>query len=133
MQVQETPAHEIILVIDHNRYLLDRCREAFPGVKVIENREVEGLSGARNSGVWASTGDIVAFLDDDAVADPRWIKVMAPLFEDPSICGVGAAAEARWLGANRNGFRTSFCGLSAAPTEVLSPAPSATVSAAQWG
>ena len=108
MQVQETPAHEIILVIDHNRSLLDRCREAFPGVKVIENREVKGLSGARNSGVWATTGDIVAFLDDDAIADPRWIKVMAPSFEDPSICGVGAAAEARWLAAKPKWFPDEF-------------------------
>jgi len=108
VQVQETPAHEIILVIDHNRSLLDRCREAFPGVKVIENREVKGLSSARNSGVWAATGDIVAFLDDDAIADPRWIKVMAPSFEDPSNCGVGAAAEARWLAAKPKWFPDEF-------------------------
>lgn len=108
VQVQETPAREIVLVIDHNRRLLDRCRESFPGVNVIENREAKGLSGSRNSGVWASTGDIVAFLDDDAVADPRWITIMAPLFENPSICGVGAAAEARWIGAKSQWFPDEF-------------------------
>jgi len=77
-------------------------------VNVIENREAKGLSGSRNSGVWASTGDIVAFLDDDAVADPRWITIMAPLFENPSICGVGAAAEARWIGAKSQWFPDEF-------------------------
>jgi glucosyl-dolichyl phosphate glucuronosyltransferase len=107
VQTQETPASEIVLVIDHNRELFDRCR-GLGNVMVIENHEAKGVSGARNSGVAASTGDIVAFLDDDAVADPSWLKAMVPLFDDPLVRGVGAAPAPRWLSARPWWFPDEF-------------------------
>jgi glycosyltransferase involved in cell wall biosynthesis len=97
-QAQLAPPEEIVLVVDHNRDLLDRCKKEFPDLKVRENREPKGLSGARNSGVAASNGDLVAFLDDDAVSDPGWLNAMTPFFEDPLVLGVGAAPMPRWLG-----------------------------------
>jgi hypothetical protein len=108
VQAQDAPADEIVLVVDHNRDLFERCKHEFHDVEVIENHETKGLSGARNSGVAASISDIVAFLDDDAVADPAWLKAMAPLFEDPFVTGVGASASARWLGARPPWFPDEF-------------------------
>lgn len=105
---QAAPADEIVLVIDHNRNLFERCQQELQHIKVIESCETKGLSGARNSGVAAAKGEIVAFLDDDAVADPGWLKAMAPLFENPSICGVGAVASPRWLGARPRWFPDEF-------------------------
>ncbi len=35
-----------------------------------------GLSGARNRGVTETGGELVAFLDDDAVADPGWLEAL---------------------------------------------------------
>ena len=46
---------------------------------------VPGLSRARNRGVRASTGDIVAFIDDDARPDPAWLPELAREFEDPEV------------------------------------------------
>src|SRR5215210_1027234 len=68
---------EVIVVADHNQALTERARSALSGVTVVENAEHPGLSGARNTGVAASTGAVVAFLDDDAVADPAWLERLA--------------------------------------------------------
>lgn len=47
------------------------------------------LSVSRNDGIAASAGDLVAFIDDDAVADPRWLERLAPAFLDPKTGGAG--------------------------------------------
>jgi len=49
---------------------------------------VPGLSRARNIGVRASTGEIIAFLDDDAVPDPDWLQNLAAQFKDPKVAVV---------------------------------------------
>ncbi|MGO9429796.1 glycosyltransferase family 2 protein [Rhodoblastus sp.] len=108
VQAQNAAAKEIILVIDHNRELFDACRKEFPDLKVIESGEARGSSGARNAGVAAATGDFVAFVDDDMVADPDLLKVMIPLFDDPSVAGVGATASPLWLGTPPRWFPDEF-------------------------
>src|SRR5260370_2690159 len=62
---------EIVIVVDHNPALLRTVRHTFPEITVIENREPAGLSGARNTGLTAATGAIVAFIDHDADASPH--------------------------------------------------------------
>ena len=48
-----------------------------PDLTVLENREAQGLSGARNTGAARAQGDIIAFLDDDATAHHDWLKFLA--------------------------------------------------------
>ena len=51
-----------------------------------------GLSRARNAGLAAMTGDVVAMTDDDCEADPDWLETMARLFtEHPEVGMVGGA------------------------------------------
>jgi cellulose synthase/poly-beta-1,6-N-acetylglucosamine synthase-like glycosyltransferase len=47
--------------------------------------QIPGLSGARNAGVDAATGEIVAFLDDDTVPQPEWRTALLRPFSDPRI------------------------------------------------
>lgn len=92
---------EVVLVADHNDDLADRATTQFPGVQVVVNTEARGLSGARNSGIAASTGDVVLFLDDDARPDRDWVRRSADAFADPDVVGVGGWAEPAWDGPGR--------------------------------
>src|SRR3954447_19530072 len=73
LQQQTLGQPEIVVVIDHNDALRTRAETRLPGVTVVANQHRRGLSGARNSGVAAATGDVVAFLDDDAIAAGDWL------------------------------------------------------------
>jgi glycosyltransferase involved in cell wall biosynthesis len=95
---QQTLApQEIIVVIDHNPQLFEQAQAYFSGVMVIENAEPRGLSGARNSGVVQSHGQVIAFLDDDAIAVPDWLAELCLPYADPLVLGSGGAVLPLWL------------------------------------
>lgn len=98
---QRYPASQLIVVIDHNDDLLARARAAFPDVTIVANAGRSGLSGARNTGVALATGDVVAFLDDDAQADPGWLELLLGPYGDPDVHGVGGAALPGWPASGR--------------------------------
>ena len=108
IRAQTVTVLETIAVIDHNPELLDRARRELPGVVVVPNLRDRGASGARNSGVAASRGDVVAFLDDDAVASPSWLEVMLPHFADPAVVGVGCRVVPVWAGPRPRWFPPEF-------------------------
>jgi GT2 family glycosyltransferase len=110
VQSQTRPASELILVIDHNPALLARSitNLAGPGVKIIKNQRKRGLSGARNSGIAASQGDIIAFLDDDAEAEPDWLEQLQASYADSRIFGVGGKIEPAWQGVHPGWFPEEF-------------------------
>ncbi len=93
---QTRPPLELILVIDHNDELLGAARHRFPDACVLANVEQQGLSGARNTGWVAAHGDVVAFLDDDAMAMPTWLETLAQPYVDPNVAGVGGWIVPEW-------------------------------------
>jgi len=95
-QTQRQPAHEVIVVIDHNTGLRQRVERDVPGVIVTENIEQRGLSGARNSGVRVATGDVVAFIDDDAYGDPGWLEALGTTYADPDVMASGGTIDPLW-------------------------------------
>ena len=97
VQQQTFSPREIIVVIDHNPDLLKRVREYVPGVVVVENTKTRGLRGARNSGITLAQGQIIAFLDDDAVATPDWLMFLCKGFADPQVLGTGGEVAPFWL------------------------------------
>lgn len=107
-QVQTLQPAEIIVVIDHNHALFQRVKAEFPEIISMESVEPSGLATARNCGVAAACGDIVAFLDDDAVAAPDWLEHLAAAFIDPEVIGAGGEILPLWPAARPRWFPEEF-------------------------
>ncbi|NQV07833.1 glycosyltransferase, partial [bacterium] len=105
---QSMPPKDTILVIDHNPELLAAARSRFPAMHVIANDGQQGLSDARNTGVSASNGEVVAFLDDDATADPAWLERLTGAFDDPKVIAAGGKADPEWEMGKPSWFPEEF-------------------------
>jgi GT2 family glycosyltransferase len=108
VQAQTQPAHEIILVVDRSPELQHRAEAEIEGVTIVANAYQGGLSGARQTGAEIATGTIVAFLDDDAVADPDWLAELDRAHRDENVLGVGGHVEPNWLEARPAWFPPEF-------------------------
>ena len=74
-----------------------------------ERQPTGGLNNARNRGVAASSGDVVAFLDDDTLVSPGWATAMLAAFTGHPCSAVGgrtelqlAGPEPAWMASRRN-------------------------------
>lgn len=108
VRAQETPADEIVLAIDHSPELMAEAERRWPDLKLVENVEEQGLSGARNSGVAACVGEVVAFLDDDAVAAPDWLARLTEAYREPAVLGAGGAVRPAWVEGKPGWFPPEF-------------------------
>jgi glycosyltransferase involved in cell wall biosynthesis len=92
---QTEPPDEILVVENAPRDGRVRALIAsdFPGVRWTPE-PVPGLDFARNRALAAATGDVVAFLDDDATADAGWAAALRAPFADPRVGAVTGRVEA---------------------------------------
>jgi O-antigen biosynthesis protein len=81
------PDVEVIVVDDGSTDDSARIAEHH-GFRVIST-ENRGLSNARNTAVAAATGEIVAFIDDDAMPDPQWLTYLVDTFARTDFVAVG--------------------------------------------
>lgn len=105
---QSPTPDEIILVIDHNLKLQRRAERTFPQARVIPNQETRGLSGARNSGVKAASGEILVFMDEDAWPEPGWLTRLLAAYEDPQVLGAGGSIVPEWVDGRPAWFPEEF-------------------------
>jgi glycosyltransferase involved in cell wall biosynthesis len=78
---------EVVVVNDGSTDATAEIVDKYPVRLIsIENR---GLSSARNAGLEAATGEIVAYLDDDAYPDPHWLTYLAATFIHTTHAAVG--------------------------------------------
>lgn len=108
VRAQTVPVFETVVVIDHNPALLARAQEGLADVIVTANAGPRGASAARNTGVSVSRGEIVAFIDDDAVASPTWLEALIGHFMSPDVVGVGGRLDALWAASRPRWFPYEF-------------------------
>jgi O-antigen biosynthesis protein len=86
------PAPAEVIIVDNDPGERD-CRaevEAAGARYVREDRR--GLDNARNAGLRAARGDLVAFTDDDCIPSPRWLASLCEVFAEPSVGAVTGPA-----------------------------------------
>ncbi|NIZ10375.1 glycosyltransferase [Pseudooceanicola sp. HF7] len=76
--------YEIIVVADPEGLTALEGRAEFALIRRIPC-DTPNISRARNLGVSAAGGEVLAFIDDDAVAEPGWLAHLARAFEVPSV------------------------------------------------
>ena len=82
------PATEVVVVDDGSTDRTGAIADRYEGFHVI-HQENKGLSAARNVGMAASTGEIVAYTDSDCVVDPDWLHYLVATFLSSGLPAVG--------------------------------------------
>lgn len=105
---QTHPPDEIIVVIDHNPTLYQRVGAAQTDITLLQNQHTQGLSGARNTGLAHATGEVIAFMDEDAWAEPDWVETLLNAYQDPDVIGVGGQIQPEWQSGKPAWFPAEF-------------------------
>jgi GT2 family glycosyltransferase len=119
---------EIVIPVNHNPELFHRLDARWsrsgpagraPSITVIESRYEGDLGASATTAAEVARGEFLAFLDDDASAEPDWLEHLIRPFADPSVIAVGGAPlpvyakpRPRWFPAEFNWvFACAYAGL----------------------
>lgn len=89
LQYLRYPNFEVIVVAGPTRDGTHELCEAWGSRIRYGTCDVRNLSRSRNISIQMSSGEIVAFLDDDSVPEPEWLDDVIPAFEDPEVAVAG--------------------------------------------
>jgi hypothetical protein len=108
--LEQTHPCDVTVVVDHNDVMLRRLQTAVGHqVEVMANRFPQGASGARNTGAFAATSELVAFLEDDAYAEPTWVEqLLRARRAAPDAVGLGGAIRPIWADGGPRWFPDEF-------------------------
>jgi GT2 family glycosyltransferase len=102
----QVPSPAQIIVVDAS--IDDRTQQemaSFPKVLYLRNALGRGnCPHSRNVGLQHATGDIIAFLDDDAFVHPGWAAALLDSYSDPNVAGVAGRALNGMPGEERFGI-----------------------------
>ena len=100
LKKMEWPADRLEIVIVENASgdgSAERIRAAAPDVLVVVSKINRGFAGGCNFGVAASSGEFVAFLNNDARPDPQWVRAGVARFAENGVAAV-ASKVLDWTG-----------------------------------
>jgi glycosyltransferase involved in cell wall biosynthesis len=90
---------EIVLVVDGNDLVYERVQADFCSQENIichNNDENHGISYSRTKGAELASGEVVAMIDDDAVASDDWIEQLVAVYEDTDAVAVAGDVRPDW-------------------------------------
>ncbi len=82
------PDYEVILIDDGSTDETGQIAAEFPQV-IYHYQANQGLSAARNLGANLATGEIVAYTDDDCVAEVHWLRYLLQAMQDKQVEAIG--------------------------------------------
>jgi len=91
---------ELVFVSDGDETVAGRFDGDYgdrPAVIVHCNDENVGLLESRNRGAERASGDVVAFIDDDAVADHEWTEHLVAAYEEHDAVAAGGTMTPEWV------------------------------------
>lgn len=105
---QTDSGFEVIVVDSSSDDTASLVQTEFPEARIIHSDMRLYPGAARNRGIQAAWGEIIAFVDSDCVAAPNWVETLRRTYADPSTAAVGGAV----IPANpesRVGWSAWFC------------------------
>lgn len=108
------PAFEIVVVADPAGIAAVQAMGWAARVKLVAF-DAPNISAARNAGIAAAAGEIIAFIDDDAVPEPTWLRHLAAPFDDPQVDATGGYV------IGRNGITFQWTARGVEPTGFAYP------------
>ena len=91
---------EAVLISDGNEAVYERMQADYGNRSdtiVSMTEENVGVGEARNHGIQLATGDVVAQIDDDAVADSEWVAELVRIYEKTDAIAVGGKMTPEWV------------------------------------
>ncbi|GEP43864.1 glycosyltransferase [Brevifollis gellanilyticus] len=82
------PNYEVLVIDDGSTEDIDSIVRPFVAVRYV-HQDHAGLSVARNRGMKAARGSILAYTDDDCIMDEDWLGYIAAGFDDPKWVACG--------------------------------------------
>ncbi len=102
LQLDFDPAEHEILIVDNlsappnQRLLMEFAQQHGDRARYVREEKL-GLNNARNCGIQHSRGDILVFLDDDAIVPSHWLRRIVAAFErDPQAYALGSKVIAQF-------------------------------------
>jgi glycosyltransferase involved in cell wall biosynthesis len=108
---------ELVLVVDGNKDVFERVQADFRDVAkdgyienvILHNNDKNrGISYSRTKGAKLASGEIVAFIDDDATAEPDWVEQLVGVYEETDAVAVGGDVRPDWQTERPDFFPAEF-------------------------
>lgn len=91
---------ELIVVVDGSESVFERVKMDYGernDVSLHLNENNRGLLESRNAGAELASGDVVAFIDADAIANERWTEELVETYEESDAIAAGGKMVPEWM------------------------------------
>jgi glycosyltransferase involved in cell wall biosynthesis len=102
---------EVVLVVDGNPEVFERVQADFGDVEDVVthcNDENRGISYSRTKGAKLASGEVVAMIDDDAVAHEDWIESLVAVYDARDAVAVAGDVRPDWQTEKPDFFPAEF-------------------------